>query len=252
MNNKMLPQTAIQEQQYAFPYHYIPHLTETGAARRYRALGWGFEYLCYQHHIVERVRELSPAAVLEVGCGDGYFIGALGQGVPDRVGADLSERAIGFARAFHPDVSFYAGDAADIEQIFDVVTAIEVLEHIPDDGVRAFLKVLFQRTRPGGHVLVSVPSTVLPLNKKHFRHYSADLLRSQIHDAQPEAELVRMEHVCRVPKWMALYDRLTVNRYWLVDLTVVSGWLWRSLWTKYRTADPRSGRHVVALFRKPL
>jgi SAM-dependent methyltransferase len=189
--------------------------------------------------------------VLEVGCGDGYFIGALGDHITSRVGADFSEKAIGFARAFHPDVSFYAGDAADIDQVFDVVAAIEVLEHIPDEEVQSFLKVLFARARPGGSVVISVPSVVLPLNKKHFRHYSADLLCSQVQEAQPDAELVSMEHVCRVPLWMQLYDKITINRFWLIDVPIVSRWLWRRLWMEHRVAKANSGRHLIGLFRKP-
>jgi SAM-dependent methyltransferase len=240
----------IQEGQYEFPYHYIPKLNGS-RAQRHRVLGWGFEYLCYQHHIVDTVRGLSPRSVLEVGCGDGNFIGALGSGVPHRVGADFSERAISFARAFNPDVTFHAVDAAEIDEQFDVVAAIEVLEHIPDEQVASFLRVLFERAKPGGYVLISVPSVILPLNKKHFRHYSEELLRAQVADAQPQAELVRVEHVCRVPRWMSVYDKLTVNRYWMIDIPLVSSLLWRRLWEKHRTGEASSGRHVVGLFRRP-
>lgn len=242
----------IQEHQYEFPYHYIPRLDASGRGQRYRVLGWGFEYLCYQNHLVDKVREMSPGSVLEVGCGDGCFIGALGSTVPQRVGADLSEKAIAFARAFHPDVAFHVGDAAAIEEQFDVVVAIEVLEHIPDTLVTAFLQMLFERVKRGGHVIISVPSLILPLNKKHFRHYSEELLRAQVAEAEPVAEPIRVEHVCRVPRWMSVYDKLTVNRYWMIDVTAVSSWLWRRLWSRHRVADAATGRHVVGLFRKPM
>jgi SAM-dependent methyltransferase len=242
----------LQEGQYEFPYHYIPRLDTSGDARRYRVLGWGFEYLCYQYHIVNRIRGMSPSSVLEVGCGDGFFIGALGLDVPLRVGADFSEKAIAFARAFHPDVTFHVGDAAAVEEQFDVVVAIEVLEHIPDEQVPQFLQVLFERVKPGGLVVISVPSVVLPLNKKHFRHYSEKLLRDQVGEAFPEVEVIAVEHVCRVPRWMAVYDKLTVNRYWMIDVKLISSWLWRRLWSKHREADAETGRHVVGVFRKPL
>lgn len=242
---------SLQEGQYEFPYHYIPTFYAS-SAQRYRVLRWGFEYLCYQHHIADTVRALSPRSVLEVGCGDGYFIGALGSGVPHRMGVDFSERAISFARAFNPDVMFHAVDAAEIDDQFDVVAAIEVLEHIPDEQVASFLRVLFERVKPGGHVLISVPSVILPLNQKHFRHYSDELLRSQVTDAQPAAELVRVEHVCRVPRWMAVYDKLTMNRHWMIDVSFVSSMLWRRLWSKHRIGDANTGRHVVGLFRKPV
>lgn len=251
MHDEREERLKLQEGQYQFPYHYIPKVNASGA-QRHRVLGWGFEYLCYQHHIADTVRKLSPSSVLEVGSGDGHFIGVLGSDVPRRVGVDFSERAISFARAFNPDVTFHAGDAAEMDEQFDVVAAIEVLEHIPDDQVASFLRVLFGRVKPGGYVLISVPSVILPLNKKHFRHYSEELLRAQVADAQPRAELVRVEHVCHVPRWMAVFDKLTVNRYWMIDVSFVSSWLWRRLWSRHRIGDANTGRHVVGLFRRPV
>jgi len=240
----------IQEAQYEFPYHYIPHFTSADTATRHRLLGWGFEYLCYQRHIRETVLQMEAESVLEVGCGDGYFIGSLGEQIPRRVGADFSEKAIGFARAFNPDVRFYAGDAAELDEEFDVVCAIEVLEHIPDEEVMRFLRVLFDRVRPGGNLVISVPSVVLPLHKKHFRHYTSGMLRKQVLEASPTAEVVNESYVCRIPRWMAFYNRLTANRHWLFDIHVMSDWVWRRLWRKHRVGDENTGRHVVGVFRK--
>jgi SAM-dependent methyltransferase len=241
----------IQEGQYAFPYHYIPNVNASGSTRRYRVLRWGFEYLCYQNHLIEVVQSMRPDSVLEVGCGDGYFIGGLDDYVKVRVGADFSAKAIGFAKAFHPNVLFHVGDAAELQQQFDVVVAIEVLEHIPDDQVLKFLQMLFDRTKSGGHVIICVPSVVLPLNRKHFRHYTARLLLDQVVQAYPAAELIREEHLCHIPFWMRLYDKITVNRFWFFDISLISNWLWRMLWTRYRIADPQNGRHIVGSFRKP-
>ena len=200
---------------------------------------------------MESVIALTPSSVLEVGCGDGCFIGALGDRIANRVGADFSERAIGFARAFYPDVKFYAGDIGNISQAFDVVVAIEVLEHIPDNEVQVFLETLFARTLPGGHLLISVPSTVVPVNKKHYRHYSSDLLLKQVQAAQKDVEIVSLEHLCRVPLWMRLYDKLTINRYWTMEIKSISSWIWRIMWSRYRIAHYDAGRHVVGLFKKP-
>lgn len=240
----------LQDQQYDFPYHYIPTALGPTEAKRYRVLKWGFEYLCYQRHIVGIVQSYSPMSVLEVGCGDGYFIGSLGREIACRVGVDFSEKAIAFARAFHPEVSFQAGDAAAIDREFDVVVAIEVLEHIPDEEVHAFLRTLFARTKDGGRVVISVPSVVLPLNKKHYRHYTADLLCAQVAEACPDGRKLKVEYICRIPWWVSLYDRLTVNRHWMLDVSVVSSWIWRVLWRKHRLADASGGRHIVAVFEK--
>ena len=84
----------IQENLYDFPYHYIPQVNEKGAVSRYRFLDWGFEYLCYILHIKDIIESLSPYSVLDVGCGEGRFLGLLSNQIVRKVGVDLSERAI--------------------------------------------------------------------------------------------------------------------------------------------------------------
>lgn len=240
----------VQEEQYIFPYHYIPHFSSDGGARRIRVLKWGLEYLCYQYHVLDLIGKLAPSSVLEVGCGDGYFIGALGNKIQERVGVDFSQRAIGFAKGFHPAVKFHVGDAAEIKKEFDVVVAIEVLEHIPDPQVGNFLRTLFDRTKTGGHVLICVPSVVLPLNQKHFRHYTKQLLEAQVQDAYSDAELVGTEYICHLPRWIRIYDRITINRFWIIEILSITNFMWRVLWKNYRTGTEKTGRHVISVFRK--
>jgi 2-polyprenyl-3-methyl-5-hydroxy-6-metoxy-1,4-benzoquinol methylase len=240
----------LQEEQYHFPYHYIAHRLGLSEARYSRVLTWGFEYLCYQYHIAEKIISLRPDSVLEVGCGDGHYLGCLGNAVKHRVGADYSTRAIGFAKAFHPDVEFHACNAKDIDQQFDVVVCIEVLEHIPDIEISDFAQTLFGITKPGGYVVISVPSVVLPLNRKHFRHYTSQLLKSQILESVPSARLEELQYVCKIPVWMSLFQRLTANRYWLVEIPVFSNLIWKNLWERNRIVDEKNGRHIVSVFRR--
>lgn len=241
---------ALQESQYSFPYHYIPTITPEGDVKRYRILNGGYEYLCYQFHVLEKVKSLGPNSVLEVGCGDGYFIGALGDEVSERAGVDYSTRALAFAQAFNPGVEFYKGDASNLSGKFDVVVAIEVLEHIPDKEVIAFIKTLFERTKVGGHIVISVPSNVRPVSAKHFRHYDTALLREQITGAGFKFEIVSEEYVCRIPRWIRYYNRLTSNRYLFLDIPAISRRIWRRLWRRHRVADASGGRHVVAVVRR--
>ena len=57
----------IQESEYVFPYHYIPHFDCHGVPMRSQTLGWGFDYLCYLKHIASLVLERNPSSVLDVG-----------------------------------------------------------------------------------------------------------------------------------------------------------------------------------------
>jgi len=239
----------LQEQQYTFPYHHIPHFTAAGAPSLMRTLRWGMEYLCYQHHAIERTRALDPTSVLEVGCGDGYFIGHLGHDIPTRHGVDLAEQAIQFAKAFHPEVHFAAVDAADLEKTYDAVVAIEVLEHIPDDVVPSFLQAVAARVRPGGHVMISVPTTVIPLKDKHFRHYTWPLLQRQI-TSHTDLQPVHHEFVYREGHLLRILRGVVHNSVYVLRSNVLNRLLWRYIWNTARFAGPADGYHLFATFTK--
>ncbi len=240
----------LQEREYDFPYHHLPYLTPRGFAVRYRAMAWGFEYLCYLAHVRELVHSLAPDSCLDVGCGDGRLLGLLGPRVPRRAGADLSERAVAHARAFHPDVEFHVADPADVPGVFDVVTAIEVLEHIPDGDTGRFLRELARHARPGGHVVLSVPTVAVPRAPKHHRHYDEQLLRRQVQESGAVLSFARVEHVCRRSALVDWYVKLGLTRFWFVDIRPLSYAAWRYTWKKLRHADARTGTHLVALLRK--
>lgn len=240
----------LQDAQYEFPYHYIPHLAD-GRARNSRRLRWGVEYLCYQLHLVEQVHAVRPGSILDVGCGDGRFLGLLGPSVPRRKGVDLSESAIRFARAFVPDADFEVIAADRLDDTFDVVSAIEVLEHVPDDGVAGFLRTLAARCRPGGAVLLSVPTTNVPLNPKHYRHYDRALLEQQLAASGARLDVERVDFVYRNSRLANWIDRVTQNRFLTLEVPALERLRWDHAWRRLRVADPDDGRHLVATLRRP-
>ncbi len=239
----------LQEEQYEFPYHHIPHFKAPEVPSLIRALRWGMEYLCYQHHAIERTRELNPRSVLEVGCGDGYFIGHLGDDIPVRHGVDLAEQAIQFARAFHPEVAFDPVNAARLDDTYDVVVAMEVLEHVPDEKLGSFLEAVEERVRPGGRLLISVPTTVIPLKDKHFRHYTWELLNQQI-AAHTSLRPVDHEYIYREGHLLRILRGAVHNSVYVLRSDTLNRLLWKYIWTRARFAGPADGYHLFATFRK--
>lgn len=239
---------ALQDSEYHFPYHYLPHLdSATGAGVAGRRLGWGLEYLTYVLHCLDIVSQLRPASVLDVGCGDGRFLGMLPASIERRVGVDLSERAIGFARAFNPDLEFHVSSTTD--GTFDVVTAIEVLEHVPPDQADEFIRSCVKALRPGGYLVVSVPTVNARLQSKHYRHFTLDLLRETVE--LPGLELKLATATFLVPETSDrithLTDRMTANRYWTLDVFGLRRFIWNRHWTR-RVTSPSLGRHLVAVW----
>jgi SAM-dependent methyltransferase len=99
------------------------------------------------------------ADVLEIGCGTGYTIGALRDGLPasNITGTELIEEGLAVARQRWPDLTLRQADACALPfgSEFDLVAAFDVLEHIDDD--RGALAELYRVLRPGGGLIVTVP-----------------------------------------------------------------------------------------------
>jgi 2-polyprenyl-3-methyl-5-hydroxy-6-metoxy-1,4-benzoquinol methylase len=241
----------IQDTQYSFPYHHIPDFDDRGVPRRIRALEWGLEYLCYLRHIQELVYSLNPFSVLEVGCGDGRFIGMLGSEVKSKVGVDLSEKAISFAKAFYPNIDFRVSDIREMDETFDAVLAIEVLEHIPDDQISWFVKCLEERTNSNGYVIICVPSTVLPLNKKHFRHYDLNTFEKQLFESGANLEIINVDYIYKNRHIVNFLLRAMMNRFFLLEITFFNDLLWKYVWKHLRITKPNNGRRIVILCKKP-
>lgn len=94
--------------------------------------------------------------VLDVGCGTGFNFRMLGE-FGEVAGVEPSAEGLAYCRERGLGVQQAGADALPFpEASFDLVTALDVVEHLDDDlaGLREFHRVL----RPGGHVLLTVPA----------------------------------------------------------------------------------------------
>ena len=238
-----------QENQYIFPYHHIPYLDSENNVVNHRSLGWGFKYFTYLLRIRELVEEINPDSILDVGCGEGRFLGLLGNRIR-KVGVDLSPRPIKFAKAFHPDIEFHCADANQLKDEFDVVTAIEVLEHIPDEQVTNFLKILEKRIKESGKIIISVPTTVLPVSEKHYRHYTLEILKQQLENSKINLEIEHVEYVYKSSSLLKLYSKLTQNKLWIIEIRHLRNLVWRMVKSKYTIANESNGEEMIVILTK--
>lgn len=208
----MQGQQRVQDDQYVFPYHYIPRWE--GGFSQAVVLRWGYEYAAYTCHLLDQLARMEFDSLLDVGCGDGRLVSEaqhrFGQ-ARSFVGVDYSERAIRLAQAMNPAGSFVCANVVEDElpgQPFDVVTLIETLEHIPPDGVAAFVEGLRKQTRDGGVLLVSVPSRNIPVQKKHYQHFDLASLTAAL---APHFRVRDHAFINRHSAWVKLLERLMAN-----------------------------------------
>lgn len=103
---------------------------------------------------------LEGKSVLDVGCGAGLLAEPLARLGGKVTGLDASPEVIRVARdhaaATGLEIDYRAGDVQELAGEFDLVTAMEVVEHVADPGL--FVEALAKRLAPGGLLIMSTPN----------------------------------------------------------------------------------------------
>ena len=152
---------------------------------------------------IDGMAAIAGKKVLDIGCGGGILAEAMAGLGAEVTGIDLSEKALKVARLHllesgqKVDYRLIAAEdlAAEMAQQFDVVTCMEMLEHVPDPA--SIVTACAKLVKPGGWVFFST----LNRNAKSYllavigAEYILNLLPRGTHDyakfIQP-AELARM------------------------------------------------------------
>jgi len=110
------------------------------------------------------IDNLAPVAekkVLDVGCGGGILAEALAQRGAQVTGIDMGDAPLGVAKLHQLEsglsIDYQKSTAEDYaqqhESAFDIVTCLEMLEHVPDPS--SVIKACADMVKPGGSVFFS-------------------------------------------------------------------------------------------------
>lgn len=136
-------------------------------------------------------REAMPppkARILEIGCGTGHNLEMLGQfGRLDALELDDEARAIAERRLGRKAMSASLPELAGVRnRHYDLIAALDVIEHIDDDG--AALAAIAAKLKSGGRFVMTVPAhqwmwSAHDVVNHHKRRYSKRSLRQLIDES---------------------------------------------------------------------
>lgn len=202
----------LQERMYAWPYHFF--LAPPGGRQ---SLADELHYLGAIDCALDLLMPLRGKSVLDAGCGEGRVTWEVVRRGARVQGVDLSERAITMARMLVPDAQFTVGSLTDLNHLdddfFDEIVLMEVLEHLPPEERRPCLQELRRVLKSDGKLVVSVPSDRVPVEEKHYQHFSPKSLSETL------AGLFHVERVVgchRKAIWYSIFVRAFDNSFWTV------------------------------------
>lgn len=110
---------------------------------------------------IAKIAPLANKTVLDVGCGGGILSESMAHAGADVTGIDLNQSLIDVAKLHQLESKTTAQYrcvavetlAAEQPGAFDIVTCMEMLEHVPDPA--AIVKACFKLVKPGGSVFFS-------------------------------------------------------------------------------------------------
>jgi 2-polyprenyl-6-hydroxyphenyl methylase/3-demethylubiquinone-9 3-methyltransferase len=110
---------------------------------------------------IDNIAPVAERKVLDVGCGGGILSESLAQRGADVTGIDMGDAPLGVAKLHQLEsglsINYQKSTAEDFaknhENTFDIVTCLEMLEHVPDPS--SVINACAKMVKPGGAVFFS-------------------------------------------------------------------------------------------------
>ena len=170
----------LSQNKYKLPYHWI----------RDPLHKYSLPYFGYAEIILAELPN-AQGEVFDAGCGDGRISFEIIRRGYTLTGIDFLEVPILYAKTLVPDGAFFVGDLRKnlqdsyglVKNKFDAVVMVEVYEHIPPEDCPDVLVNVRGVLKPGGTLIISVPSKLLPPSKLHYRHFERSEFEQELQAA---------------------------------------------------------------------
>ncbi len=239
----------IQENQYDFPYHYIPQFE--GNFTQHVSWSWGVNYCATIEFLIKKISNKKFNTLADIGTGDGRLVRELSKAFPEKIieGIDYSDQAISLAKALNTQLSFKQADITKLkDDKFDLITLIEVFEHIPMELCHDFVFGLKNLLTDDGRILLTVPHKNKPLSEKHFQHFTKDSIMEYFSEF---FNIVEYQPIDKISRFVRYLKKISNNKYFLVQYPKFNNYLYSVVKKNYvNTNETNCGRIYLELILK--
>ena len=240
----------IQEDQYHFPYHHVTHESGNGFYL-FRHLFWGLDHYTYIHYVIKEIMKHPFKSLADVGCGEGRILSELSILMPETSlqGYDISESALYFARGFSKRPSFLIHDITSqaIDVPVEAIVSCEVVEHIKPEEVNSYCKHIADSLVDGGILFITTPTTNLPVNSKHYQHFTRESLQKYL---DPYFVVEDVAFLTVYNNWSRLLSKIISNRLYLSNIPTLNSWVLKTYRQKFLIGNKATGSRIYIRARK--
>lgn len=243
----------LQQAQYEYPYHYLPRVKD-GRFTQLQYWSWGMHYLGGIRVVRDCLEDFAFDSLIDVGCGDGRFLREVQKIRPDvdTLGIDYSERSIAMARGMNPDIDYEVHNllVKEIDRRFDVVTSIEVLEHIPPRDCPTFVASMADILTDDGHLVLTVPHENKPVADKHYQHFTSEQLEDLLGKHFSSIDFIPFD---RASKLFTAIELLLGGRgnHFVINSPLVTNAVWNLYKRRYLYAPSEAScRRLAAICQR--
>lgn len=241
----------IQDDEYTFPYHYIPEYEKQFTLAK--SWSWGMQYISAIEFVLNKIASIKFSSVCDVGTGDGRLVRELKRRFPEKeiIGIDYSETAIALAKALNPNCYFESINILDntYKKKYELITLIEVFEHIPLDTCENFVQSLYNLLSEDGVLILTVPHVNKSVNDKHFQHFTKNKINSYFSNKFLIEELIFFEDQKRsiIKKFIRL---LIYNNIFILNNKEILNYFYAVYKKKYFLSDEKNCGRIFVKMRK--